>query len=284
MKSIRWLFLLVCIILLIVPGQAQVCDSTIRVLSFNIRYDNPGDGLNSWQFRKNRIAQFIRYHGADLCGFQEALSNQIEDLDSLLPEYDWIGVGREDGMQNGEFCPIFFRKDRFTLKDQGTFWLSETPSVAGSKGWDAALPRIVTWCFVKDTVTRNVIGCFNTHFDHVGENARRMSAQLLVEKVDKYMNSVPLIITGDFNCTDTSVVHSIMKKNGLQDAFCNSQQPHYGPNSTWNGFKEIENGNRIDFIYVLGAVNVRKHAILTDRWDGKFPSDHLPVLAEIVIR
>jgi endonuclease/exonuclease/phosphatase family metal-dependent hydrolase len=284
MISVRWFYLLVCIILIIHPGQAQIADTAIRVLSFNIRYDNPDDGPNAWQFRKNRIAQFIRYNDADLCGFQEALRHQIANLDSLLPEYDWIGVGRDDGMQSGEFCPIFYKKDRFILKDKGTFWLSESPSVAGSKGWDAALPRIVTWCSIIDRFTHNEIHYFNTHFDHMGENARKMSAQLLVEKVNEYVNTSPVIITGDFNCTDTSAVHSIMKKNGLRDAFYVSQQPHYGPNSTWNGFKEIENGQRIDFIYVNKIIDVRKHAILTDRWDGRFLSDHLPVIGDVIIR
>lgn len=284
MKFIHHILLLILIGLSTPPCNAQESDPSIRVLSFNVRYDNPGDGENAWQFRKIRIAQFIRFHGADICGLQEALRHQIAELDYLLPEYDWVGVGRDDGKDQGEFCPVFFRTDRFTLKENDTFWLSDSPSVPGSKGWDAALPRIVTRCFLEDRITQNVIGIFNTHFDHMGEIARRMSAELLVENSDESKITGPLLVTGDFNCIDTSIVHAIMKKNGFRDAYSISLQPHYGPNSSWNGFKEIENGNRIDFIYIFGPVEVVKHAILTDRWDGRFLSDHLPVLAEVIIR
>jgi endonuclease/exonuclease/phosphatase family metal-dependent hydrolase len=284
MKFKYWLSSLLIIVFLIIPCRAQVCDSVISILSFNIRYDNPGDSLNSWQFRKERVAQFIRFHDVDIFGLQEALRNQIADLDSLLTNYDWIGVGRDDGKEEGEFCPVFFNKNRFTLEEQETFWLSESPSLAGSKGWDAALPRIVTRCYFKDRRTGHVFGIFNTHLDHMGEITRRKSAELLVEKIEKSKNMGPLLVTGDFNCTDTSVVHTIMKKGGFRDAFTVSQQPNYGPNSSWNGFKEIENGNRIDFIYVYGKMRVLKHAILTDRWDGRFLSDHLPVIAEVIIQ
>jgi endonuclease/exonuclease/phosphatase family metal-dependent hydrolase len=284
MKSVYRFIFFVIIGLLVVPGRAQESGDVIRVLSFNIRYDNPGDSLNSWQYRKNRIAQFIQYHDAGICGLQEALRHQIADLDSLLTGYGWTGVGRDDGREGGEFCPIFYRRDRFLLKDNGTFWLSETPSVAGSRGWDAALPRIVTWCLLFDKLTQKTIMCFNTHFDHMGEKARIMSARLIVEKVSEYTDASPMVITGDFNSADTSAVHAVMKKSGLLDAFSASLRPHYGPNSTWNGFKEIEDGQRIDFIYVNKLVEVRKHAILTDRWDGRFLSDHLPVLGDIVMR
>ena len=284
MEFFRLSFFLMLIIIQTDPIHVQIGGTSIRVVSFNIRYDNPQDGQNAWQFRKNRIAQFIRFQDADICGLQEALFQQANDLDSLLPEYDWIGVGRDDGSIKGEFCPIFFRKNRFTVMDHGTFWLSETPSEAGSIGWDAALPRIVTWCLIRDSVTGNEIRFFNTHFDHVGKSAREMSVRLLIEKAVEYIGLNPLIITGDFNCTDTSIVYDFLREGGLHDALNISHEPHYGPNSTWNAFTEIEENQRIDFIFVNDLISVRKHAILTDKWDGRFLSDHLPVLAEIVVR
>ena len=280
----RLLLSFVILSLYLIPLRAQVEDKSIRVVSFNIRYDNPSDGENGWQFRKNRIAQFIRFHRADICGLQEALITQIHDLDSLLPEFDWIGVGRDDGKEKGEFCPIFFKKDRFKVLTQKTLWLSDKPSIPGSVGWDAALPRIVNWCILMDSVTSKEIVFVNTHFDHVGVKARELSAKMIIKEVSKYIKKYPLILTGDFNCMDTSLVHKIFKEGGLHDGFFVSKEPHYGPNSTWNGFKEIGNNQRIDFIYVNDHVSIIKHAILTDRWDGRFLSDHLPVVSEIIIR
>ncbi|MBI4811682.1 MAG: endonuclease/exonuclease/phosphatase family protein, partial [Ignavibacteriales bacterium] len=186
------------------------CDSTFRVMSFNIRYNNPGDSLNSWQYRKERVAQLIRYHKADVCGLQEALTDQIHDLTSLLPDFAWYGVGREDGKSTGEYCPIFYRRNRFQLIQHGTFWLSPFPDSVGSRGWDAALPRRVTWGCLEEHKTGKIFFVMNTHFDHKGETARRMSASLLLDSVKSKIAYAPVIVTGDFNSDDSSDVYQKM--------------------------------------------------------------------------
>ncbi len=149
-------------------------------MTFNIRVDVPSDSLNSWPYRKAKAASMIRFHQADIVGLQEALAGQLEDLAAGLPDYDWFGVGRDDGHDQGEFMAIFYLKKRFQVIKQSTFWLSETPQIPG-KGWDAACNRIVTWGEFKDNITGKVFYHFNTHFDHMGEIARQESAKLLLE-------------------------------------------------------------------------------------------------------
>ncbi len=272
----------------LVPGYLVAgspgCDSSFSLLTFNLRYDNPGDSLNGWPYRKGRVAALIRYHDADVCGFQEALKGQIDDLSDLLPDFGWCGVGRDDGRSAGEFSPIFYRKSRFNVLQSGTFWLSDSPGTAGSRGWDAALPRIVTWALLHDRPAGRDCLFLNTHFDHQGVVARQMSARLLLDTVRTKIAAWPVFVTGDFNSTDTSVVYRIMTGSVLKDALKISRIPHYGPMSSWNGFREIEPGQRIDFIYVSDRVEVLSHAILTDRWDGRFPSDHLPVIARVMLK
>ncbi|MBI3003905.1 MAG: endonuclease/exonuclease/phosphatase family protein [Ignavibacteriales bacterium] len=260
-------------------------DTTVFVLSFNIRYDNPADGINAWSNRRERVAGMIRFHRPDVCGFQEAQHCQIEDLSRLLPAYAWCGSGRDDGKDAGEFSPIFYRNDRFQLLTCNTFWLSESPTVPGSKGWDAAFPRVVTAAMLEDRASRARFWVFNTHFDHVGVVARKMSAELLLDSVQSKMKTFPVIITGDFNSRDTSEPYRIMTDGRMFfDALHRSREPHYGPTSTWNGFREIEEGHRIDYIFVSQRIDVLSHAILTDRWEGRFLSDHLPVVARLLLK
>jgi endonuclease/exonuclease/phosphatase family metal-dependent hydrolase len=175
--------------------------ASVRVMSFNIRFDNPADGANAWPLRKEMAAGVIDFHLVDVAGLQEALASQIRDLETLLPEYAWVGVGRDDGSEAGEFCPVFFRKDRFRLLGSSTFWLSEEPETPGLAGWDAACARIVTWARLKDTKTGLTLCVFNTHFDHVGRSARLESARLLAGKIGEIAGRGPVILTGDFNCT-----------------------------------------------------------------------------------
>lgn len=260
-----------------------VSPEPVRVMSFNIRYDNPGDGLDAWPNRRDRVAGLIRFHGADLAGLQEALRSQIDDLEARLPDYDWIGVGRTDGADEGEFTPIFYRADRFSVQDQGNFWLSETPDVPGSKSWDAALERIATWAIFEDSASGIQFFALNTHFDHIGETARENSAALLVEMIDSLARDLPVVFTGDINTGPDSPPYKVITAS-FRDALHATEQEHYGPTSTWNGFEAIQPDRRIDFVFVNDAFRVIKHGILSDTWDGRFPSDHLPVLAEVVVR
>jgi endonuclease/exonuclease/phosphatase family metal-dependent hydrolase len=260
----------------------------LRVMTFNIRYDNPGDGVNAWPNRKDWVASLIRFHSADAVGVQEALVRQLADLDARLPGYARVGVGRTDGREAGEFSAILYRTDRLELLESGTFWLSPTPEVAGSKGWDAAITRIATWARFRDRRS----GCrhlhVNTHFDHIGEQARQESAQLIRRRVTTLAGGLPVILTGDLNTTPSSVAYRIFTRDTipgasapLADAYTVSRTGHYGPTSSWNEFKAIEPGRRIDYVMVSPGVEVLAHGILPDSWDGRFPSDHLPVLAAV---
>ncbi|AMW06905.1 hypothetical protein GEMMAAP_15110 [Gemmatimonas phototrophica] len=257
-------------------------------MTFNIRYDNPGDGVNAWPNRKDWVASLIRYHGADVIGVQEALLHQLTDLDARLPGFARVGVGRTDGKTKGEFSAILYRADRLTLKDSGTFWLSPTPDVAGSKGWDTAIERVATWAHFADRRT----GCewlqLNTHYDHIGEAARQESSRLIRRRLLTLAKGKPVIMTGDLNTEPTHAPYRILTTESLQDAvapladaFVTSRTGSYGPTATWNAFKAIEANRRIDYILVSPSVAVEQHAILPDMWDGRFPSDHLPVIAAI---
>lgn len=264
----------------------------LRVMTFNIRYDEPRDKENAWPNRKELVASMIRFHHADLVGLQEALKRQIDDLQRLLPEYAWVGVGRDDGKTGGEFSAIFYRKTRFINLATSTFWLSETPDVP-SKGWDAAYPRIVTWAKLKDTTTGKTFFHFNTHFDHRGVQARQESARLLLQRIYKVAGRLPVVVTGDFNFKEDTVGYQILTgmnpqqerdlQGMVQDARYLSQGGHHGPTSTFNEFKALVPDMKIDYVLVKGKVRVLQHGALSDTWNGRFPSDHLPVLAEIVI-
>ncbi len=273
------------------PTLAQQVDAnrtepvTLRVLSYNIRYNNPNDGEHAWPNRKNRVAGLIQFHQADLIGMQEVLRNQIDDLERLLPEYAWTGVGRDDGEDAGEFSPIFYRVDRFELLGSGTFWLSETPEVVASKSWDAALTRIAHWARLLDLRTGQSIFFLNTHFDHRGEQARTQSAALIVQRVAQLASDDPVIVSGDFNVPPTAPAYAAMT-SALIDSRLVSLTSPYGPEGTFSGFTvgatPLE--ERIDYIFVDDSVVVERHGVLSDQWHGNYPSDHLPVLSEIWFR
>ena len=260
---------------------------TLTVMSWNIRYNNPGDGLNAWPHRKDWVAEIISGNKIDIAGFQEVLVGQFEDLKQRLPDMEAYGVGRDDGKAAGELSPVFFRRDRFELLEKSTFWLSPTPDEPGSKGWDAALPRIASWLKLKDRQSGSVFFVVNTHFDHKGEKARTESAGLIVGKLQKEFSGHPVLLTGDFNTTPgtppyQTLVHvDSTGEAAFLDTFQHSVYEPEGPNSTWNGFKEIVPDQRIDFIFTRGSKMVLNLRILTDQRDGRFPSDHLPVVSEI---
>lgn len=261
----------------------------LRVMTFNIRFDTPSDGVNAWPNRRDWVAGLIRFHGADAVGVQEALAHMLAELDARLPGFARVGVGRSDGRAGGEFSAILYRTSRLELLDSGTFWLSPTPEVAGSKGWDAAYERVATWARFRDRRT----GCrhlhVNTHFDHEGERARQESARLIRRRAAQLAGGDPVVVTGDLNANPTSAPYGILTRDTvdgaagpLHDAYATSRDGHYGPTSTWTEFRAIEPGTRIDYVLVSPGVAVLTHAILPDSWDGRFPSDHLPVVADVV--
>jgi endonuclease/exonuclease/phosphatase family metal-dependent hydrolase len=256
------------------------------VLSYNIRMDTPRDGINAWPHRKDHVADMIGpKHGADIAGLQEVLRHQLDDLATRLPAYAWVGAGRDDGRDGGEFSPIFYRRDRFAVLDHGTFWLSATPDVPGSKSWDTAITRIVTWARFRDRRDGREFQFFNTHFDHRGVQARLESARLLAARIEAMPAGLPVIVTGDFNVREDSEPYAVMTAvPGLRDSRYISATGHQGLTASTNNW-ETANApeTRIDYIFVRAGIRVRSHRILDDRYDGRFPSDHMPVIAEVVL-
>jgi len=282
------------LILLSVAGLMLSCtrvkksELPVRVMTFNIRVNVESDAENSWPHRKDPATSMIRFHRADLIGLQEALIDQVNDLADRLPDYGWIGVARDDGKQAGEFMAIFYLRDRFAVADHGTFWLSETPDQP-SLGWDAACRRVVTWAQFKDRVTGKRFFHFNTHFDHVGKQARENSAVLLLQKVNDLAGNHMVVLTGDFNSApDDAPIQRLLAglendpQSRLLDSQNLSEQPHHGPRGTFTQWQWTHvMAYPIDYIFVKNGVRVRAHATLSDTFDGRFPSDHMPVLAEI---
>ena len=255
----------------------------LNVLTFNIRYDNPGDSLNNWKYRKNFAARMIVNYDIDVFGTQEVLNNQLNDILSLLPAYSYAGVGRLDGKTAGEYSAVFYKKEKFNLLDSGTFWLSENPSVVGVKGWDAACERIVTWVVLQDKETLKKFAFINTHFDHIGPVARRESSKLLLSKVDEIAKGVPLFVTGDFNSTPQSEVITILTDKSLPNHLIDSRTVAPlidGPSWTFHGFGKVplEKRELIDFIFIKNGVTAEKVLVIADKLDNVYLSDHNPVM------
>ena len=278
-------FGIVCLLASILFGCEQpsmLTPTPVRVISFNIRYDNPDDGEHNWQHRKEHVASTILFNDAQLIGVQEALKHQLDELSILLPGYQWTGVGRDDGMAAGEYTAVFYDTSRFDLLGSETFWLSESPEIPGSKSWDAAITRIATIGHFKDQLSDQDFYFANTHFDHIGEVARTESARLLVERLPSLAGEYPLVLTGDFNFTDDKEGYAIITEQ-FRDARDHAQLAPHGPEATIYGGFEVthEPGRRIDYIFVSDQWKVMKFATLSDNWDGAFASDHLAVLAEL---
>ncbi len=280
LKKFALLFFFNSLGLLLFPQQ-----NPINFASYNIRYDNPNDGENAWSSRKESVKNLVTYHNFDIFGVQEALQNQVNDLITLLPQYAYIGVGREDGATKGEYAAIFYNKKRFRVLEKGHFWLSSTPNIP-SVGWDASLVRICCWGKFEDRETEKNFYVFNTHFDHVGVQARTNSAIWVSSEAQRITKGKPVatIIMGDFNSTPESEAYKEMAKAFL-DAKVLSAEKAYGPDGTFNNFDY--NGplsERIDYIFVNKRLNVLKYATLIDSKDKHYPSDHLPVVMRAVLK
>lgn len=261
-------------------GQTKKKDSPFNLITYNIRMNTPDDGVNAWPLRKDKVAALLKFHQADIFNVQEALPEQMDDLTSLFPDFDHVGVGRDDGIRKGEHMAVFFRKSRFEKVNDGMFWLSETPDKPGL-GWDAVCNRTVTWIKLKDRITKKSFYVFDTHFDHRGKKAREEAAKLILKSIKEInKENLPLILTGDLNLTKNTVpVQSILKE--LSDAQDKSITPSYGPAGTSGGFDVKVMPNKIDFIFINDKVTVLRHGVLSDSFGLFYPSDHLPVLAEV---
>lgn len=272
------------ILFLIVLASFQIKAQNIHVVTYNIRYNNPDDGINAWPNRSKDVAALLNFHRADIFGLQEALIGQIEDLQKELPEMKWIGVGRDDGKKAGEFSPIFFNSKKFKEIKSGWFWLSETPNKPGL-GWDAACNRICTWALLEADKKDRRFLFLNTHFDHVGNKARVESAKLILKKI-KELNTekLPVILTGDFNLTPEQEPISVILKE-LKDSRAISKESPYGPSGTFNGFKfDSPLKERIDYIFVNDKVEVKQYGVLSDSKNQRYPSDHLPVFVNVELK
>ena len=283
----RSLIFSVFILLLIFSGCSHESDKdAIKVMTLNVRYDNPRDSINAWPNRAAIVSSFIRIEKPDLLGMQEVLQHQFEFLDSALNDYGSVGVGRSDGAKGGEMNPVFYRKERFDMIRTKTFWLSETPEVPGSQAWGAGLPRIVTWMELVDKNTHQHICFFNTHFAHDSDSARIMSAGLLLSKVDSISSDYPFVITGDFNMLSTSKGYEILTGPAesvplLNDSFVISERNPAGPMYTFNGFSDKQGSGRIDYIFVKDGLKVLSHKTIIKKERRIYISDHWPVEAVI---
>ncbi len=257
-------------------------DPDIDVISLNIRYDNPNDGINVWSNRAPIVARFINDRIPDLLGMQEVLWHQYQYLDSAIAGYGSVAAGRADGQQKGEACPVFYRLGRFTHLDDGTFWLSATPEVPGSVGWGAALTRISTWVKLYDKVTYDTLLFFNTHFDHISDSARVMSSGVLLERVRQLAGGNRFIVTGDFNALPGSLAIAKMKEGEFAvDAYTTSLTPPVGEAGSFNNWTDEQGEERIDYIWVRKGMKVFAHETLKVTEDDIFISDHWPVMARV---
>ena len=264
-------------------SDAQKCQ--IRWGTFNIRLQNDGDERAGfgWSVRKDRVANYIKRNHIEIVGMQEVLHVQLEDLLARLPEYDYVGVGRHDGKQGGEYSPVFFLKDKFEVLEKGNFWLSETPDVPGSKGWDAAIERIASYAKLKDKQTGKVFMAVNTHFDHVGVKARRESAKLIMKKIQEIVGDQPAVVTGDFNVTEDDEAYTTMTTNTfkMNDAY-HMTPNHTGTTYTWHQFCQLPplKREKIDFIFITPNISVnRSHIEIPDL--QHMLSDHNPHWADL---
>jgi endonuclease/exonuclease/phosphatase family metal-dependent hydrolase len=265
---------------------------SVKVMSYNIRLDTEADGVNQWKNRPEKVINLIKKYNPDLFGVQEALHNQMVDLQSGLSEYSYVGVGRDDGKEKGEYSAIFYKKEKFELLTQNTFWLSETPDVPGSKSWDAAITRVVSFAVFKDKATGKDFFYANTHFDHVGKEARKNSAFMIKAYLrgfvsgSKFRNEnleVPVIVSGDFNSEPTDAPY-VTITNGEHFSLFDSR-PANNLTGTFCGFElnKME-CKTIDYIFHSEDWKASNYQVIQDN-DGKYyPSDHLPVLVTLTLK
>lgn len=300
-------WIIVVVVLLSFGGTITAVEKAVfNVASYNLRQLNDGDTKagNGWSRRCPVLGELIRYHEFDIFGTQEGFKSQLEDLKGELPEYDYIGVGREDGKQEGEHSAIFYRKDMFTLLDHGDFWISETPDKPGL-GWDAVCPRICSWGKFRHNESGREFVMFNLHMDHVGKKARVEGAKLVRRRIDNFGKDCPAFVTGDFNVDQTSPSYRTITAGGdLLDSY-EVAQLRYALNGTFNNY-ETDNytDSRIDHVFVSPDVKVLKYGVLTDtyrtpensehvdatdapqeievsRYVARTPSDHFPVVVKV---
>lgn len=275
----------------VLGGQAPACNEVpagpsipgaseeLSVMSFNIRYDNPEDGEDRWELRRPACASLLDEASPDIVGFQEVLYHQLEQLQADMPEYAWVGVGRDDGRQAGEYAPIFYKEAEYEELSWGTFWLSETPNKV-SLGWDAAAVRIVTWARLRSLRSDKELFVFNTHFDHKGKKAREMSAKLVHRKVLEIAGEDAItFLTGDLNARLSTPAFK-----SLRELFYDARNaPQSDDTRTFNAFGRFVGWfvGRIDFVLYRNA-EVKRFDTMNQDFGVPYVSDHYPVVAQFV--
>lgn len=282
------IFLLITLFFMTSALYSQNND-TLKVMTWNIRLDTPDDGLNQWKYRKDEFCREVVKQSPLILGVQEAFYSQLKDMKKRMKGYKYIGAGRDDGKKEGEFSAIFYKGQLLKVVRSGTFWLSETPDIPGSRGWDAACNRVVTWAEFKDKNTGKHFIALNTHFDHMGEIAQVESAKLIIKKLASIANHLPVILTGDFNVTQKSKAYRILtfseNEYTLSDSRTRVGAQITGPDFSFVGFDPtVEPTELIDFIMVSWDIDVIYNEILDFRAKGKYLSDHLPVIAILNIK
>jgi endonuclease/exonuclease/phosphatase family metal-dependent hydrolase len=284
MKYTLWIGAFLC--MAIFPSFAGKPGDT-RVMTFNIRYNNPSDSIYAWDARKTMVLKVIRVSKPGIIGLQEVLRGQLDDLIKGLPGYSAFGVGRDDGKNAGEFSPVLFDTTLYRLLNGSVFWISRTPHVPGSVSWNTACTRIITWVCLKDKVSQDTLYVFNTHFDHISEEARVHGAEMLVAAADSLGGDKPVIITGDFNSTDSTRAYQVITCGNhipLYDTRSSlKEQPAI--NTTFIGFPaNLRKREVIDFIFINKRFKTLDYRVISYNINGKYPSDHLPVLVNLELK
>ncbi len=252
-----------------------------KAMSYNIKYDNVSDTVNNWNNRKEAMVKLLKHYAPSFLGMQEVLYNQLTFLDEQLPSYKFVGVGRDDGKQKGEYSPIFYNTSEFEVLTSDTFWLSTTPELI-SVGWDASMERICTYGLFEHKASKQKVWVFNTHFDHIGTTARAKSAELIASKVKQMnMDNTPVILMGDLNSPPESAPIQYLQQQ-FSDGQTSTKNSFYGPTGTFSGFNPDKIlDTRIDYIFT-DSLGVEEYMHIDDRMENnKHISDHLPVLARL---
>ncbi len=285
------IFILTCLLLPVclsacsLAPQAKQKAAPLRVMTFNIRYHNRGDGPNAWPLRKKFTLKTITDYQPHILGLQEVLDDQAQDIKRQLPHYAFHGVGRDDGKKRGEYAPVLYRKDRFTLVDSGHFWLSEKPQTPGIVSWDSSQTRMASWVILRDKQNPHAqeIIVLNTHYDHIGQSARNHSSQIIANHLKKIRNQRHVLLLGDFNAKPQSHAHQILiQQLHLKDAHAHTADQNTG---TYHGFTGQSTSGRIDWILYSGQLSATdSHINKIHNSQHRYPSDHFPVTTLIQYR